>query len=136
MKYRNSILIFELGTTATTGKRSREDPSGRSACHSNCRRCPKPILIQGSTLRPTMDAFSHWLFIYRWAHHPVNDLLTFHVYLRSQGQVLAHAIGDNIVVESESISEVKALIHQHVSKKFHARIVPKIRLRYFNEEYL
>jgi channel protein (hemolysin III family) len=81
-------------------------------------------------------ALSHWLFIYRWAHHPVSDSLTFHVYLRSQGQVLAHAIGDNIVVESTSVSEVKALIHQHVAKKFHTRIVPKIRLRYFNEEYL
>jgi channel protein (hemolysin III family) len=81
-------------------------------------------------------AISHWLFIYRWAHHPVSNLMMFHVYVRSESQVVAHAVGDNIVVESNSVEGIKNLIRFHVANKFHSRIEPTIRLRYFNEEHL
>lgn len=81
-------------------------------------------------------AMSHWIFIYHWSRHPVSNLLMFHVYMRPENQFFAHAVGDNIVIESDSIEEIKKQIREHVARRFRSRIEPTIRLRYFNEEHL
>jgi hypothetical protein len=80
-------------------------------------------------------AASHWRFVYRWCDHPVNNTLTFEVFVLKD-HVLAKAVGDNMEVEAGSIDEAKTLIRSIVSNRFHSTITPTIRLRYFNEEKL
>jgi len=102
-----------------------------------------PVLINGALgpheifhLFVVAGAFSHWYFIYLWCHHPVHNEITFHVYLSPLNRFRAQAIGENIEVCSQSLDEIKTLIRDRVAQKFHDRIVPQIRLRYFHEEHL
>lgn len=78
-------------------------------------------------------AFSHWRFVYRWADHPVHNILIFHVYILA-GHVRAEAIDERMEIQAPTLPELKELIRAAVSKRFHSTIRPVVRLRYFNEE--
>jgi channel protein (hemolysin III family) len=83
-----------------------------------------------------LGAAAHWIFIYRWCHHPIGNEIRFDVHVFPDGKVHAHAIGDSLDIDAESIAELKRIVMDRVSEKFHASIKPMVRLRYFNEEYL
>jgi channel protein (hemolysin III family) len=83
-----------------------------------------------------LGAISHWVFIYRWCHHPVLDTMTFDVAIFPGDRVVARAQNDNIEVVASSISEMKKLVQQKVKEKFHSTMQPLIRLRYRNEEQI
>jgi channel protein (hemolysin III family) len=81
-----------------------------------------------------LGALSHWIFIYRWSHHPVvNDILV-HVHIFPDSRFVARAVGERIMLETRSLDEMKTLIKADVARKFHSTIQPTIRLRYFQEE--
>jgi channel protein (hemolysin III family) len=81
-------------------------------------------------------ALSHWIFVYRWCHHPVFSTITFDVVIYPENKIEATSIGDNILVVAGSISEMKKLVREKVSTKYHSTMQPLIRLRYRNEEHL
>lgn len=80
-------------------------------------------------------AFFHWLFVYRWSNHPVNNTLVFEVVVFPD-RVVANALKENMKIEGHSIEEVKKLIRVVLSDRYHSSIEPKVRLRYFSEEHL
>ena len=102
-----------------------------------------PILINGILgsheifhVFVALGAGAHWLFIYRWCHHPIGNEIRFEVRVFPDGKVRAHAIGDSLDIEAESVAHLKLILMDRVRQKFHASIKPMVRLRYFQEEYL
>lgn len=83
-----------------------------------------------------LGALSHWLFIYRWSHHPVKNDIVVNVHIFPENHLVARAVGENLILEARSLDEIKLMIKEHVTKKFHSHIQPTIRLRYFQEEHL
>lgn len=83
-----------------------------------------------------LAAFAHWLFIYQWCHHPIGNSIRFDVHIYPDGKVVAQAIGESLVVEANSVIELKKILLDRVVAKFHSSIRPLIRLRYFQEEHL
>lgn len=81
-----------------------------------------------------LGATAHWLFIYNWAAHPVNNRIMFHVSMYPNGPLIGQAIDDHLRVEAGSLPELKLKIKAAVSAKFHNSIEPDIVLKYFNEE--
>lgn len=77
----------------------------------------------------------HWSFIYRWASHPVDDFILFHVSVFSD-RVVATAIDEHLVVHGLNVEDIKVKIVAAVANKYHSTITPKIRLRYSQEEDL
>ncbi len=101
-----------------------------------------PVLIEG-VLGPHEifhffiigGAYAHWHFVYRWCDHPVNNTLTFQVFILPD-YVRAEAIGDRMSIEAPTLNEAKEVIRSVVASRYHSTIRPVIRLRYFNEEEL
>ncbi len=83
-----------------------------------------------------LAAFSHWLFIYHWSKHPVVDTIFFEVHVFPSRAVLARAVGEELIIEAESVEELKKVVGLRVSEKYHGSIKPVIRLRYHHEELL
>lgn len=83
-----------------------------------------------------LGAWSHWRFVYYWANHPVWNTITFHVRVFPEERYLASARGEHIQVEANSIEDLKTAIRKKVDSHFHRTLPPKIRLRFFQEEYL
>ncbi len=83
-----------------------------------------------------LGSFFHWLFIYRWAHYPVGDKITFHVTVYPTARYVARAQGEKLSLEATSIDDLKRDIRTKVSEIFHPRVHQVIRLRYFKEEHL
>lgn len=81
-----------------------------------------------------MGAASHWVFVFIWAHHPVQNQIAFDVIIISNHSVIARSIGESIEVSGATIEEVKEKILNAVAEKYHRAIQPKIRLRYRHEE--
>lgn len=84
-----------------------------------------------------LGAASHWLFVYRWSNQPIIDEITFIVRERSTGQYLAHALGERIHLQAESLKELKDKIHNFFSENYYEKIRPSsIILRIFREEWM
>lgn len=83
-----------------------------------------------------LAALCHWLFVYQWCHHPIGNSIRFDVHVYPDGKVLAQAIGESLVVEADSVADLKHILRDRIVAKFHSSIQPLIRLRYFNEEHL
>lgn len=102
-----------------------------------------PTLIEGVVgpheifhIMVAIGAACHWIFIYRWCHHPIGNEICFDVHVFPDGHVRAHAVGDSLDIDAASVHELKEILMDRVMTKFHASIKPMVRLRYFNEEYL
>ncbi len=83
-----------------------------------------------------MGWLSHWYFIYLWANHPIANKIVFHIHVFPNGQYLAKAKGEAIAIESNSLENLKMSIKEKVYRAYHQSIVPKVHLRYFQEEHL
>lgn len=83
-----------------------------------------------------LGTLCHWLFIYQWASHPVANTIIFHIIMYPNNKFHASAMGDHMQMTSGSLDELKKLIKQKVTEKYHESILPEIHLRYFNEEIL
>jgi channel protein (hemolysin III family) len=81
-----------------------------------------------------LGALSHWIFIYRWCHHPVVSTITFDVVIYPENHIVATALGDNIEVIATSIAEMKKRVRENVVLKYHSTMQPLIKLRYRREE--
>lgn len=84
----------------------------------------------------TAAATTHWYFIYRWADHPIDNRIVFHVQIFPDQRYHAKAVGENISVEACSLEELKTQAAQKVKARFHQSIKPNIHLKYFHEEVL
>jgi channel protein (hemolysin III family) len=80
-------------------------------------------------------AYCHWKFIYEWADHPVANTIVFHVRI-FPNQVVAEAISDHLRIEATDMEELKTMIRDRVTDKYHESIQPRIHLKYFQEETL
>jgi channel protein (hemolysin III family) len=78
----------------------------------------------------------HWLFIYEWCAHPIRDRITFHVRTFPAADLLAHAVGEHLIVQASSLEELKVKIRHTVALRYHKSISPIIHLKYFEEEHL
>jgi channel protein (hemolysin III family) len=83
-----------------------------------------------------LGAASHWYFIYRWADHPVSNVINFSVREFPGSFFEASADGESIRFTAENIAEVKEKARSLVRARFHHTIEPRVKLRYFKEEYL
>ena len=83
-----------------------------------------------------LGALSHWIFVYKWAAHPIWDLLTFHVKIYPDGHLIAKARGEDLQVEAKSKEELHRKLKESVREKYHTSINPQIRLKYFQEEFI
>lgn len=83
-----------------------------------------------------MGAVSHWIFIWEWADHPINNQISFQVRMFQDGKFVGEAISENLKVTANNLEELKAKILLSVREKYHSSIQPEIHLRYFNEEML
>ena len=79
----------------------------------------------------------HWWFIYKWAHYPTRNHLSFEVSVFPGKKYVAKAVGENLTIEAHSSEELKQQIHARVNQIFNANMLPaSIRLKYFEEEDL
>ena len=83
-----------------------------------------------------LGASAHWFFIYSWSHHPVANNLLFYVHIFPDKKVVATAIDEHLIIEANSVEELKTLIQAQIKEKYHSSIQPQIRLRYFQDEHL
>lgn len=83
-----------------------------------------------------LGAFSHWMFVYTWCGHPVASVIMINVHIVPGRRVVAKAVGESIHFEAESIEEAKAQIRDFIARRFHSRLQPVVRLRYYQEEHL
>ncbi|MFV2057093.1 MAG: hemolysin III family protein [Thiohalomonadales bacterium] len=84
-----------------------------------------------------LGATSHWLFVYRWAHYPTNNKITFNVRVLPDNQYIANAVGERFRMEAQSIEVLKQTIGDSLSQVFHHKIQDNaIRLKFHREEYL
>jgi channel protein (hemolysin III family) len=83
-----------------------------------------------------LGTLCHWMFIYLWADHPVANTLVFHISIYPDRRFHAEAVSDHLQMTSNSLEDLKLLIKNKVSEKYHSSIIPQIRLRYFNEEII
>lgn len=102
-----------------------------------------PILISGVIgpheifhLFVIAGAWTHWLFVYKWASHPIREQITFHVLIYPENRFLAKAIGEHLLIEAASLEALHNLIKEKVEMRFHPTLKPKIHLKYFKEEVL
>ena len=84
-----------------------------------------------------IGAFYHWWFIYKWAHYPTRNHLTFEVSVFPDKRYIAKAVGENLTIEARSIDELRQKIRERVNQIFNVNMLPtSIRLKYFEEEVL
>lgn len=81
-------------------------------------------------------AFSFWLFIYNWSHHPVKDKLYFQVHVYPDGVHIAKEYYEKIKIKANTRSELKTIIQETVKGRYHLSYNPKIKLTYTDVEYL
>ncbi len=78
----------------------------------------------------------HWLFIYKWSDHPIANEVLLHVRVIDRTHYIATASAERIHIEAESIEALRIQIQKIVGERFHPLTQPRIRLRYYQEEYL
>lgn len=84
-----------------------------------------------------LGAWSHWRFVYTWAHYPTKTHITFHVRVFPDNQYIAEAVGEFIRIEAGSLEALREKIRNSIRRAFHHNMRPKsVRLQYFNEELL
>ncbi len=81
-------------------------------------------------------ALSHWLFIYKWSDHPLGNELLVNVHVLGPSRYVADARGERIHIEAESLELLRSSIQKMVVERFHPPTQPRIRLRFYQEEYL
>jgi hemolysin III len=82
-------------------------------------------------------AASHWMFVYRWAHYPTNNQITFHVRVLPGDTYIAQAVDEIFRIEANSLEALKGRINDLLAKVFHHEIQPNtIRLKYHHEEFI
>ncbi len=102
-----------------------------------------PIIIEG-VFGPheifhvfvVLGALSHWLFVYKWADHPIKNVMTFKVQIFPEDFYIARAVGDFVRIEARSLEELHLSIKNRVTEKYHKSIQPEIHLKYSQEEIL
>lgn len=83
-----------------------------------------------------LGALAHWRFVYRWCHHPVRNQITFDVHMYPSSRYIARWLEENIEIHADSLEEMRRLVRESVSRKYHSTIQPQIRLRYQQVEFL
>jgi channel protein (hemolysin III family) len=84
-----------------------------------------------------VGAFYHWWFVYKWAHYPTRNHVTFEVSVFPDSRHVAKAIGENLTIIAQSAEELKFKIREQVNQMFAANMRPEsIRLKFSSEEYL
>lgn len=83
-----------------------------------------------------LGASSHWLFIYRWANHPISDRFICDVRILANGWYMLSSPNDSISIQSQSLESLKQKAKEEIEKRFHHRFHFEIIFRYFNEEHL
>lgn len=83
-----------------------------------------------------LGATTQWYFIYKWCDHPVANVITFSVQVYPGPTYVASADNEFIQIEATDIEELKKAAQDKVRARFHHTINPKVKLRYFKEEYL
>lgn len=84
-----------------------------------------------------LGAAYHWCFVYKWAHYPTRNHVTFEVHVFPDQTHIAHAVGENMVIKAFSIEELRHKIRENVNRIFHNNMRPEsIRLKFFSEEFL
>ena len=102
-----------------------------------------PVLIDGVIgpheifhLFVIAGAWTHWLFVYKWAAHPIRNTIIFHVRIFPQSVYLAKAVGERLELEASSLENLHHQIKTEVEETYHQSLKPKIHLKYFNEEFI
>jgi channel protein (hemolysin III family) len=83
-----------------------------------------------------LAAACHWYFIYKWSDHPVENVIHFSVRVFPGPSYHAKADGESIEFTATTMEELKFTAVKMVRARYHHTIEPKIKLRYFNEEYI
>lgn len=83
-----------------------------------------------------LGALSHWVFVWRWAGHPVYSSITFNVQIFGDNKFIARAKGESVCVESDNLKDLKTKIRAAVESKYYPRPIPTIHLKYFHEEHI
>lgn len=83
-----------------------------------------------------LGAACHWVFVFRWANHPIRNHLDIDVFVSPTGHHSARAVGEDINVEADSAEELRAKIRAVLKNRYHDSIEPTVRLRYVKVETL
>jgi len=102
-----------------------------------------PVLIEGYIASHEvfhffvmLGALFHWIFIYRWACHPVSNTILFNVLEFPDRRYVATAMGENFQFEAPSRDDLRVKIEQGVARRFHHTIRPRLQLRFFAAEHI
>ncbi|MDX1810858.1 MAG: hemolysin III family protein, partial [Gammaproteobacteria bacterium] len=69
-----------------------------------------------------IGAAYHWWFVYKWAHYPTRNRLTFEVSVFPDERYVAKAVGENLTIEAFSGDELKQKIRETVNQIFHVNM--------------
>ncbi len=83
-----------------------------------------------------LGAAFHWVFIEKWANHPVSDRFLCDVRILSNGLFTLSSPNDSLNLESNSLEELKTRATEIITRRFHHASHFEIIFRYFNEEHL
>lgn len=79
-------------------------------------------------------AAMHWKLIYDWAQQPTHKKLIFMVREKSQTELIARAVGENIMVNASSRKDLRKKVKEQLEEKFHPILIPqKIRFRFYRD---
>lgn len=81
-------------------------------------------------------ATAHWFFVFKWAAHPIRDIITFHVRVFPNNIYSARAVGESLALEAPSLEGLHDNIKALVQETYHQSLKPRIHLKYFHEEIL
>jgi channel protein (hemolysin III family) len=83
-----------------------------------------------------LGALSHWKFVWDWCLHPVISKVLVTIKMFKDGRFSAHAVGERLMLESDSIETLKNAIVQAVVEKYYPRPKPVIEITYVDTEVL
>lgn len=82
-----------------------------------------------------LGASFHWIFIYKWANHPVSDRFLCDVRILPNSLFYLSSPIDSIQLKSQSLEDLKKRATEIVTQRFHHASHFEIVFRYFNEEH-
>ena len=84
-----------------------------------------------------LGAGSHWFLVYRWAHYPTKNTITFNVMILPDRSCIAKAEGELFRIEAVSKDVLKERIQKLLSSVFNRKFDSShICLKYQHQEYI
>jgi len=81
-----------------------------------------------------LGAAMHWKLIYNWAQQPTHKKLIFMVREKSEFELIARAVGENIRISATSRQDLRRRVKEYIDLRFHPCLVPrKVRFRYYKD---